>query len=32
LFRQEVFGEWESPFNKIKERLNANKVELRMVS
>ena len=32
LFRQEVFGEWEAPFNKIKERLNANKVELRMVS
>jgi len=27
-----VFGEWEAPFNKIKERLNANKVELRMVS
>ena len=32
LFRQEVFGEWEAPFNRIKERLNANKVELRMVS
>jgi hypothetical protein len=27
-----VFGEWEAPFNKIKERLNANRVELRMVS
>jgi hypothetical protein len=32
LFRQEVFGEWDAPFNKIKERLNMNKVELRMVS
>jgi len=32
LLRQEVFGEWDAPFNKIKERLNMNKVELRMVS
>ena len=32
LFRQEVFGDWQAPFDKIKERLSMNKVELRMVS
>ena len=32
LFRQEVFGEWEIPFSKIKGKLNKNKVELKMVS
>ena len=32
LFRQEVFGEWEAPFNKINERLNTNnKNKLRSV-
>ena len=32
LFRQEVFGEWEAPFEKIKERLNANRAALRSVA
>ena len=32
LIRQEVFGDWQAPFDKIKERLSMNKVELRMVS
>jgi hypothetical protein len=32
IFRQEIFGEWEAPFNKIKEKLNMNKVELKLVS
>jgi hypothetical protein len=31
LFRQEVFGEWEEPFNKIKARLTAEKPQIRMV-
>jgi hypothetical protein len=31
LFRQEVFGEWEAPFNKINERLNINRNKLRSV-
>lgn len=32
LFRQEVFGEWEAPFNQIKAKLSSNKVELRSVA
>lgn len=32
LFRQEVFGEWEAPFEKIKERLTANRAALRSVA
>jgi hypothetical protein len=32
LFRQEVFGEWEAPFEKIKERLNVNRAALRSVA
>ena len=31
LFRQEVFGEWEAPFNKINERLNISTNKLRSV-
>jgi hypothetical protein len=31
LFRQEVFGDWEAPFNKIKARLTAEKPQIRMV-
>jgi hypothetical protein len=32
LFRQEVFGEWEAPFDKIKARLEANRALLRSVA
>jgi hypothetical protein len=32
LFRQEVFGEWEAPFKRIKERLTMNKALLRKVA
>jgi hypothetical protein len=32
LFRQEVFGEWAAPFEKIKAKLEAEKKPLRMVS
>lgn len=31
LFRQEVFGDWQAPFNKIKVKLEAEKKPLRMV-
>jgi hypothetical protein len=31
LFRQEVFGEWDAPFNKIKNKLNS-KPALRSVA
>ena len=31
LFRQEVFGDWKAPFDRIKERLNANKAVMRRV-
>jgi hypothetical protein len=31
LIRQEVYGDWVAPFDKIKERLNNNKNKLRSV-
>ena len=32
LFRQEVFGEWQAPFDRIKAKLNVEKPQIRMVS
>jgi hypothetical protein len=32
LFRQEVFGDWQLPFDRIKAKLTVEKPQIRMVS